>query len=133
MKKKRVIIMSVIILIAIGAIFPIKSYMDLRTYNRQVSEISIKDVDLSKVPDGVYTGSYDVSWVAAEVEVTVKDHKISDIALTNHKNGKGKPAEIILQKVVESQNLNVDIVTGATSSSKVILKSIENALNSVKK
>ncbi|GAI95081.1 unnamed protein product, partial [marine sediment metagenome] len=36
-------------------------------------------------------------------------------------------------KVVEAQTLQVDAVSGATYSSKVILKAIENALNNANK
>jgi uncharacterized protein with FMN-binding domain len=45
-----------------------------------------------------------------------------------HVNGQGKPAEVITEKVIETQSLQVDVVSGATYSSKVILKAIENAL-----
>ena len=62
-------------------------------------------------------------------QVEIKDHKYQDIKLLEHKNGRGKPAEIIPSKVVEAQSLNVDTVSGATMSSKVILQAIQNALN----
>jgi len=43
---------------------------------------------------------------------------------------KGKPAEAIVDSVVAAQSLQVDIVSGATLSSKCILKAIEVALES---
>ena len=52
--------------------------------------------------------------------------------MLEHKNGQGTPAEVIPEKVVETQTLEVDIVSGATYSSKVILKAIENALNNAR-
>lgn len=133
MKKRRVVILAVSVLMIVGAYFGImgiKSYIDLKTYQKQVADITISNVNLSKVVDGTYTGSYEVLWVAAEVKVTVKNHKITGIKLVKHKNGRGTPAEIIPNKVVEAQSLEVDTVSGATSSSKVILKAIENALSS---
>ena len=57
-----------------------------------------------------------------------RKHMIKEIELKKHDNGQGFPAEIIPGKVVEAQSLEVDIVSGATYSSKVILKAIENAL-----
>ena len=63
----------------------------------------------------------------------MKNHKIEDIQLLNHRNGKGKAAEVIPEKVVLSQSLKVDTITGATVSSKVILKAIEVALTSTPK
>jgi uncharacterized protein with FMN-binding domain len=45
-----------------------------------------------------------------------------------HVNGKGTAAESIPETVVEKQTLQVDSVSGATYSSKVILLAIETAL-----
>ena len=133
MKKKQLMILAALVVVIIGGylgVTGIKSFIDLKTYQKQVEDITISNVDISKVADGTYTGSYEVLWVAAEVKVTVKDHKIEGIQLVKHKNGKGASAEIIPDKVIETQSLEVDAVSGATSSSKVILKAIENALNS---
>jgi uncharacterized protein with FMN-binding domain len=85
-------------------------------------------VDLTKVSDGKYTGFCDAVLVASEVSVTVKNNKIEDIILLSHKTERGQSAEVIPEKVLEAQSLQVDTITGATNSSKVILKSIENAL-----
>ncbi|NTW71318.1 MAG: FMN-binding protein [Eubacteriaceae bacterium] len=95
---------------------------------KQIDAIVIKDINLSEVADGTYMGDHSVLPVIVEAKVTVKDHRITEIILTKHINGQGKPAEILPGKVVESQSLKVDTVTGATSSSKVILKAIQNAL-----
>ncbi len=40
----------------------------------------------------------------------------------------GQPAEAIIEDVVEDQSLDVDSVSGATYSSRVILKAIEATL-----
>ena len=136
MKKKKLItlvVLGAIIIAGILAARGIKGFLDLKNYRKQIDDIVISNVDLSKIDDGTYTGEYEVVWVGAEVKVTVKDNKIEGIELVKHKNGKGESAEIITSKVVEAQSLEVDAVTGATSSSKVILKAIENALNSSSK
>lgn len=130
MKKKKVLMLFVLVIIIAGIFIGVKLINDLNAYKAQVDAISISDVDLSKIEDGVYTGYYDAKLVSAKVRVTVKNHRIESIELTEHNNGRGKPAEIIPDKVVEAQSLDVDTVSGATSSSKVIFKAIENALNS---
>jgi len=84
---------------------------------------------LSSAQNGTYPGSYKVFPIAVKVNVTVRDHKISSIVILEHKNGQGTPAEAILNKVVETQTLKVDVISGATYSSVVILKAIENALS----
>lgn len=133
MKKKYIIFLSILILI-IGAIFTVvvvKSNLEANL--EKLTDLPISDVDLTKVEDGIYTGRYTAFPVAAVVKVTIKGHKITGINLVKHNNGQGKTAEVIPGKVVEAQTLDVDIVSGATYSSKVILKAIENALNSASK
>ncbi len=123
-----VIILAGILVVYFGT-KGIQSYLDLKKYQQQVDDIKIESVDLSRVPDGTYIGNAEVLWVAAEVKVIVKDHKIVNIDLIKHKNERGKNAEVIPEKVVEAQSLQVEAISGATNSSKVILKAIENALN----
>lgn len=133
MKKKQVIIIAVLVAVITGSYFGAKginAYTDLKTYKKQVKEITISNVNMSKIEDGTYSGNYEVMWVAAKVKVIVKNHRIEGIELVEHKNDRGASAEIIPSRVVEAQVLEVDVVSGATSSSKVILKAIENALNS---
>ncbi len=57
----------------------------------------------------------------------MKDHHITDIKL-DHRHGQGEAAEVITDHVIEAQSLQADTISGVTSSSKVILKAIENAL-----
>ncbi|SCZ00904.1 FMN-binding protein [Alkaliphilus peptidifermentans] len=126
-RKKKIILFCILLCVVIGGYYS-KRFIDLRTYRKQVSNITISNVDLSNIPDGIYAGSYEIIWVAVDVEVVVKNNSINSIVLKEHKHGKGEAAEVILEKVIEAQSLEVDIVSGATSSSKVILKAIENAL-----
>ena len=80
------------------------------------------------VADGVYDGSCETGVVNATVQVTVRDHVITDISLVRHDNGRGASAEAVLQQMLRSQTTDVDAVSGATCSSKVIRKAVENAL-----
>lgn len=126
-KKRRklflVIATLLILLLGIGAII---------VYN--MSQLSpttiytIKDIDLTKVPDGTYTGSAENGLVKVKVSITTTDGKITDIELLQHDNGLGKKAESITADVINEQSLDVDAVSSATYSSTTILKAIENAL-----
>lgn len=97
---------------------------------KRISDISISDVDLSKIPNGSYEGSYDAIMIAAKVKVDISDHTIKDINIIYHKNERGQKAERIVNEIKSAQSLKVDTITGATNSSKVILKAVQNALNS---
>ena len=51
----------------------------------------------------------------------------TDIELTEHQNGRGTPAEAILEEMLREQTTDVDAVSGATCSSRVIRKAVEEA------
>lgn len=131
MKNKKVRIVIISVLIIFGAFLGLKGIISYigTNHEKQVAALTISNIDLSKIQDGDYSGSYKIFPVEVEVKVTVKDHKIVGIQLIKHTNGQGTPAEIIPGKVIESQSLAVDVVSGATSSSKVILKAIETAIS----
>jgi len=127
MKKKILIWLIIITCIITGSIITASAVIQ-RNLTKLAQE-DIPDVNLAEISDGDYQGSYSVFPVSVIVKVTVENHKIINIELIEHFNGQGTPAEILLDKVEESQSLQVDIISGATYSSKVILKAIENALS----
>ncbi|MGJ4850770.1 FMN-binding protein [Bacillota bacterium Meth-B3] len=129
MKKKRKIVLSIILLVVAGGFFTVKGILAHVEANlAALKSVAIAQTDLAALKGGTYFGSYSVFPVSAEVNVTVKDHMITGIELVKHTHGQGAPAEVIPGKVVEAQSLRVDSVSGATYSSMVILKAIENAL-----
>jgi uncharacterized protein with FMN-binding domain len=98
-----------------------------------VSCVNLKDIvisnpSLNQVADGTYRGESKVGPVRVTLDVTVQRGIIQNIDLIKHFNGLGKKAEVIIPRVVEAQSLEVDVISGATFSSKAILKAIEGAL-----
>lgn len=89
---------------------------------------SVQELDLTALSDGFYTGAYNVFPIDVIVTVEVSAQKIVDITIDKHVNGQGKPAEVIIDSVISEQSLDVDMISGATYSSKVIIKAIEKAL-----
>lgn len=128
MSRKKVI-PRILLLVLIAALLCLAVYMkSVAAYQRAVEETRFEGVDLSTIPDGTYWGEYDVKFIRAEVEVTVQDGAITEIKLLEHKNGRGKPAETVLEEIVAQQRIEVDAVSGATNSSIVLEKAVENAL-----
>jgi uncharacterized protein with FMN-binding domain len=83
-----------------------------------------------RLEDGVYEGNYS-SWPnSSRVKVTVKEGIITDVVLIHHwASWVGKKAEpIIPLRIIEKQSANVDAVTGATNSSRVIMNAVQDAL-----
>jgi uncharacterized protein with FMN-binding domain len=93
-----------------------------------LESVVITTPDFHQKPDGVYRGQYSLGPVRVIVDVTVRDGAIDTIDLIQHRNGRGKKAEAVIPEVMEAQYLDVDVVSGATASSKAILKAIEAAL-----
>ncbi len=127
-KHLKIAIPSIVILLSLTALLIYLS--SVNRYKKDVAAITFEDINLSEIPDGKYIGSCNVNFIYAKVEVTMKAGAIVDIFLLEHKNGngKGKPAESIIADIIKKQSLTVDAVSGATNSSKVIKKAIENAL-----
>jgi len=94
--------------------------------------ISASMPDLSNVQDGRYLGEYAIAPVSVQVEVVVTDHQISDITVARHDNGLGRAAEGIVGDIIQEQSLDIDGISGATVSSKCILKAVENAIENAK-
>jgi uncharacterized protein with FMN-binding domain len=95
---------------------------------KEVLNTKINDIDLSTVNDGVYTGEFKGYRWSNAVEVTVKDHKITNIEFIKGQQFRVEEVEDeLINKVITNQSLNVDTVSGGTISSKAILKAIENA------
>jgi len=127
MKKHRwlkitAIVIAVIIILGSVTLAFLQAQLD------KLTEAQFSELNLSALSDGSYEGSYSAFPVSVTVEVTINDHQITQIEILKHDNGQGKPAEVIIDDVIEKQSLEVDVISGATYSSKVILKAIENAL-----
>lgn len=126
---KKYIIISIITVAIVCGAFVINYLKGISDYKEKVNNIVIDDVKLNNKEDGKYIGEFDANVISAKVEVEVKNKKIININLLEHKNERGTPAEVITKNVVNVQSLEVDVISGATNSSKVILKAIENALS----
>ncbi len=103
-------------------------FLDFKEYQRNIENITFKNIEMTEVEDGTYIGEYDAGYIYAKVEVRIENGSIVSINLIEHRNEKGEDAEAILENIVATQYLEVDTVSGATNSSNVIKKAIENAI-----
>lgn len=130
MKESRLIKIAVIFILMFALSAGILMYFGVSKFNKEVDSIKIKNKYISGTRDGVYEGEYyPTPFVGAKVKVTVDSGYVTSIELLDHKYGRGKPAEAITEKVMSEQSLDVDTISGATISSKIILKAIDNALS----
>ena len=126
--KKKIISVIILLLLLIGLICGAVYLKKVADYKRAVVETTIGEIDIADVSDGIYIGEYDVNFIYAKVEVTVEDGEIVSINILEHRHERGKAAETVIEKIIEEQKIDVDAVSGATNSSTVIKKAVENAL-----
>jgi uncharacterized protein with FMN-binding domain len=129
MKKAIIAVVSFLVVIALGGyllfILPNETKLD------SVRTMKIENVNLEKVSDGKYNGEYSYGSFTYKVEVSVKGHKIENIDIvSNRDTSYAKKAEGVIRTVLDKQSVDVDAVSGATTTSKALLKAIENALKS---
>jgi uncharacterized protein with FMN-binding domain len=117
--------LAIALLLILHVVFCVTS---LNEYKRDVAAIAFFDFDISSVADGEYTGECDAGYIFAKVNVTVIDGVITNIDLLEHRNERGKDGEGVIDKILSEQYTDVDAVSGATNSSRVIKKAVENAL-----
>ena len=132
MSKKKVALFAVMFLLLIGLVGGIIYLKSVADYKQAVKETTYEDIHISDIPDGVYVGEYDVDFIYAKVEVTVQNGEITNINILEHRHERGKTAEVITDSIVDDQKIDVDAISGATNSSTVIKKAVENALKSRK-
>lgn len=87
------------------------------------------------LPDGIYEGTGTGFAGKITVAVEIKDKKIvaitvlnveaDDVAFFNRAKG-------VIDRIIQSQNLDVDVVSGATYSSRGIISAVKNALTGEK-
>lgn len=101
--------------------------------HREARSLPLNKVDFGKLDEGIYHGVYEggmYQWRYNECDVTVTNGKVSAI----HLAGSTDPgtvntnAEMLYERVIKSQSLQVDTISGGTLTSKAYLQCVENAL-----
>ncbi|OQB25620.1 MAG: FMN-binding domain protein [Firmicutes bacterium ADurb.Bin182] len=118
----------IIILISVAVVLIIMVSSMFIKENSELKNLKYHEVDLNELEDGTYQGQAETTFVKAEVEVEISDHKIVRIDILKHENGAGKKAERIIEDMITMNTYEVDAVSGATSSSQVIKSAVSDAL-----
>ena len=116
--------LSVLLVLAVGAL---GAFVLLG--KDQALRLPLSGVTPQAIANGVYRGSHQGFRFSNAVEVTVKEHRITDIRVTQ-KQVFAKPETIaaLTGRVLAAQTTAVDAVSGCTADSRAFLKAVENAL-----
>jgi uncharacterized protein with FMN-binding domain len=96
-----------------------------RMLKARADQLVLAPLNLANVADGVYDGSTRILHVAPKLQVTVAAGRITNITFVTLVAG---DATGLAARVVRAQSLDVDAISGATISTKTVLKTIDNAL-----
>lgn len=96
---------------------------------KEGQSLIVNPVSVAQLADGQYEGNYGKGRWQNEVRVTMKDSRITQIeVLKSVLFERPEVTKDIIDKVIEKQNITIDVMTGATVTSKSYLKAIEDAL-----
>ena len=94
-----------------------------------VRQMDIHNVDIANIRDGEYFGSFSYGGFEYKVKTIVNEHKITDIKILQNRDTKHSiSAEGVVTEIIKKQTPNVDAVSGATTTSKALMKAVENSL-----
>jgi uncharacterized protein with FMN-binding domain len=128
--KKILLVLGVFLILIIA--FGVAFFFRARQMVKRIESVEIQDVDLTQIADGVYAGQFGDFLVDVELEVTVKDHKIEKVEITKQRTGPGYEAIETIDRIIDAQSPKVDVVTGATGSSRSIMIAVQSALTGQK-
>jgi uncharacterized protein with FMN-binding domain len=122
-----------LIIIAVLAVLAISMLILMFNGMDTIKKLIINQVDLTKIVDGTYTGSYHKGRWTYDMEVTIQNHRIITAKNTNKKMEIMKDFNSKLTAtLIEKQQIPFDTVSGATINTKAFLKAVENSLTSGK-
>jgi len=98
--------------------------------NTVASSSDINKSEQKKYKDGTYTGVGKGKNPDLKVAVTIKDNKITNVEIVSNNETKGKEAlNTVPKKIIDTQSTSVDVVSGATMTSKGIMMAVNDALS----
>lgn len=130
MRKKSLWVLSIgsVALIVAGAFFWTFYYCEIL----RIRELSVRAVDLTRVPSGRHSASFETPYKTYHVSVLIDASVIRSVQVIPSDDFMGhfdRKGLVVADQVVLKQRTDVDAVSGATVTSKAVLKAIEKALS----
>lgn len=116
------------IAISLGLLFLIYGFLPIFQTHGGASTI----MNIGNVQEGDYQGMGVGFGGNILIEVTIKDNKVSKIDIINHRETSGYYEEVyrnISREIIETQNLNIDVVSGATATSRGFLNGVKSGVS----
>ena len=118
----RIVLVVAVVLVASSLVLQV-------TYGRWLlrtaDALVLKSPVISYRYNGVYEGTARVGHVAAKVRVTIGPRGITSVEFLQRPFGN---MDLLVDRILKASGVPVDAITGATVSSKVVMKAVDNAL-----
>jgi uncharacterized protein with FMN-binding domain len=115
-----------------AAVLPAAVFIGCAGAYNEIRRMPIADVDATHLPDGVYRGAFTYGsggGFTYIVDTTVAGGRIIAVhVVRNRDTPHARKAEGVIPKIVAADSPAVDAVAGATTTSKALMKAVENAL-----
>jgi uncharacterized protein with FMN-binding domain len=135
-KGKHKMLIAIITVIAVVGLAGGGALLFTEGERREAKNLPIKAINIQQLRNGTFIGDYaggKYKWRANKIQVTIEDHKLTGIkVLQNAKTQDNAAKKELFDRVLKSQSLQVDAISGATLTSKGYLKAIELALDQAK-
>ncbi|SHI18165.1 FMN-binding domain-containing protein [Sporobacter termitidis DSM 10068] len=131
-KKRRAGLIAVLAAVVIAAA-ALVGWLQIDKEHKEAAGVPLHMADFSRLRDGVYTGGYQggmYGWRANSAQVTVQGGRVVSIRLLEEsmKYNDTAARDALYDRVVKNQSLQVDVISGATLTSKGYLMAVQNAL-----
>lgn len=121
------LVAAALVLGAIAVVFGARFVGAQAGFGSIIEKTPAGGVTLSALADGTRSATYGEGEIEATVELTAAGGRIEGLKLMSGKNIDESLASRIFEEVKAAQSSAVDVVSGATASSRVLLKAIEQA------
>ncbi len=108
------------------------SKYEVAKFFKKIENTNQNSKNTFSLPDGVYTGKGKGYRSIITVNVKLENGKITKVKVIDHNDDKkwfDRANEIIPDKIIKTQTIDIDIVSGATYSSSGIIDAVKDALN----
>lgn len=121
---KVIIIISILLILSVGC-----GFFYLNRGLESIGNLPINKVDLSMLEDGIYSGEFNQGRFTNRLEVEVKMNRISNITIVEDVVfALPEVSRELFENLLLHQSNDIDVISGATVTSKAYLKAVENAL-----
>jgi uncharacterized protein with FMN-binding domain len=118
---------AALLLLSAAAVFGIRFGVAQAGFGKVIAKTDAPGSSFASLSDGTRSATASDGDISATVELTATRGRVEKLALTGGRNVEQSLAEKIFEEVLAAQSSRVDAVSGATASSRVLLKAVEAA------